>query len=138
MTRFDQLILRPILIHKYEKDKESRAKDFYEMFTHEGNEMKKFYQNEQRRTSVNFGSRVSDKTAGDSSKNMFLRSATMMDNARHSGHSKRQKGSDHGSNSSKPKLISTTINERNADDEDQKWQKYFSFVYQGVFYPKSS
>ncbi len=120
MKRFDQLILRPILIHKYEKDKESRAKDFYEMFAQEGNEMKKFYQNEQRRTSVNLGSRVSDKTAGDSSKSLFLRSATMMNNARHSGHSKRQKGSDHGSNSSKPKLIATTINEKNADDEDQK------------------
>ena len=43
MKRFDQLILRPILIHKYEKDKESRAKDFYEMLAHEGNAMKKFY-----------------------------------------------------------------------------------------------
>ncbi len=82
--------------------------------------MKKFYQNEQRRSSVNLGSRVSDKTAGDSSKNMFLRSATIMDNARNSVHSKRQKGSDHGSNLSKSKLISSTINERNADDEDQK------------------
>ena len=32
LTRFDQLIMRPILIHKYEKDKEARAQDFYEMF----------------------------------------------------------------------------------------------------------
>ena len=34
--RFDQLILRPLLIHKYEKDKEARTKEFYEMFHEEG------------------------------------------------------------------------------------------------------
>lgn len=34
--RFDQLILRPLLIHKYEKDKEARTKEFYEMFQEEG------------------------------------------------------------------------------------------------------
>ena len=37
LTRLDQLILRPILIHKYEKDKEARARDFYDMFRAEGN-----------------------------------------------------------------------------------------------------
>ena len=36
MKRLDELILRPIFIYKYEKDKEARARDFYELFQEEG------------------------------------------------------------------------------------------------------
>ena len=32
LQRFDQLIVRPILIHKYDKDRKARAQEFYEMF----------------------------------------------------------------------------------------------------------
>ena len=32
LKRFDQLIVRPILIHKYDKDRKARAQEFYEMF----------------------------------------------------------------------------------------------------------
>ena len=37
-------MLRPILIHKYEKDKEARARDFYDMFQAEGNHVRKLYE----------------------------------------------------------------------------------------------
>ena len=36
VKRFDELILRPIFIYKYEKDKEARARDFFELFQSEG------------------------------------------------------------------------------------------------------
>lgn len=32
LKRFDKLIVRPILIHKYDKDRKARAQEFYEMF----------------------------------------------------------------------------------------------------------
>lgn len=37
IKRFDKLILRPILIHKYHKDRNARAQEFYEMFQDENN-----------------------------------------------------------------------------------------------------
>ena len=49
IKRFDQLILRPLLIHKFEKDKEARAKEFYEMFLDHGDEVRKMYQKEKTR-----------------------------------------------------------------------------------------
>ena len=99
LKRFDQLILRPILIHKYEKDSEKRAKEFYEMFAEEGNQMKKLYHDEQRKHNF-LGSKVSDKTHG-SSKTDFLKSATMVEKRRASvSHHRRQRGSDQGSQQS--------------------------------------
>jgi len=93
LKRFDQLILRPILIHKYEKDSEKRAKEFYEMFAEEGNQMKKLYHDEQRKHNF-LGSKVSDKTYG-SAKTDFLKSANMVEKRRASvSHHKRQRGSD--------------------------------------------
>ena len=44
LTRLDQLVLRPLLIYKYEKDKEARARDFYDMFQNEGNHVRKLYE----------------------------------------------------------------------------------------------
>ena len=43
LKRFDQLIMRPLLIHKYEKDKEARAREFYELFQEEGDKLRKQY-----------------------------------------------------------------------------------------------
>ena len=50
IKRLDQLILRPLLIHKYEKDRETRAREFYEMFQEEGEQMKKLYKVEKQKT----------------------------------------------------------------------------------------
>ena len=36
VKRLDELIIRPIFIYKYEKDKEARARDFYELFQQDG------------------------------------------------------------------------------------------------------
>ena len=41
-------MLKPLLIHKYEKDKEARAREFYDMFQAEGNQVRKLY--EQKKT----------------------------------------------------------------------------------------
>lgn len=46
LKRFDSLILRPLLIHKYDKDQKARAQEFYEMFQNEGAEIKKLYAKE--------------------------------------------------------------------------------------------
>lgn len=43
LKRFDQLIVRPILIHKYEKDRNARAQEFYEMFQDEGVDVRRLY-----------------------------------------------------------------------------------------------
>ena len=44
LTRMDQLVLKPLLIHRYEKDKEARAREFYDMFQAEGNQVRKLYE----------------------------------------------------------------------------------------------
>ena len=36
MKRLDQLILRPIFIYKYEKDRDARAREFFELFQEDG------------------------------------------------------------------------------------------------------
>jgi len=36
VKRLDELILRPLFIYKYEKDREARARDFYELFQADG------------------------------------------------------------------------------------------------------
>lgn len=59
LKRFDQLILRPILIHKYEKDKEARAQEFYEMFQEEGQKIEKLFR-EQQKTHANITATGSD------------------------------------------------------------------------------
>ena len=43
LIRFDKLILRPILIHKYEKDRTKRAQEFYDMFNDQGSEVRRLY-----------------------------------------------------------------------------------------------
>lgn len=48
LKRFDQLIMRPILIHKYEKDKDSRAREFYEMFQEDGPTLRKLFNEQQK------------------------------------------------------------------------------------------
>mmetsp|Transcript_19543 Transcript_19543/g.26411 ORF Transcript_19543/g.26411 Transcript_19543/m.26411 type:complete len:94 (+) Transcript_19543:1472-1753(+) len=52
LKRIDQLVLRPILIHKYEKDKEARARDFYDMFQAEGGHVRKLYEAEKKKKKV--------------------------------------------------------------------------------------
>ena len=43
ILRFDTLILRPILVHKYHKNRDARAKEFYELFQDEDNQISKLY-----------------------------------------------------------------------------------------------
>ena len=69
------------MIHKYEKDKEARAKEFYEMFQEEGAKMKKYYQRETRKHE-HAGSRASN--AGSDRKSDFMRAATMQKQRRSS------------------------------------------------------
>ena len=35
--------MRPLLIHKYEKDKSARAQEFYDMFNDQGSEVRRLY-----------------------------------------------------------------------------------------------
>ena len=49
LIRFDKLIMRPILIHKYEKDKTARAQEFYDMFNDQGDEVRKLYTKQKTR-----------------------------------------------------------------------------------------
>ena len=51
--------MRPILIHKYEKDKEARAQEFYEMFQEEGQKIEKLFR-EQQKTHANITATGSD------------------------------------------------------------------------------
>lgn len=41
--------MRPILIHKYEKDKTARAQEFYDMFNDQGDEVRKLYTKQKTR-----------------------------------------------------------------------------------------
>lgn len=40
--------MRPILIHKYEKDRTTRAKEFYEMFQEDGQKIEKLFRAAQK------------------------------------------------------------------------------------------
>ena len=44
VRRFDELIMRPLLIHKYEANKEERVRDFYDLYQAEGNAVRKLYE----------------------------------------------------------------------------------------------
>lgn len=64
IKRFDKLILRPLLIYKYEKDKEARAKEFYEMFLEHGDEVRKQYAKEKTQSKISPANQ-SNKTGSD-------------------------------------------------------------------------
>jgi hypothetical protein len=41
--RLDELILRPLLIHNYKRDRRMMEKDFFELYEMEGNEVAKIF-----------------------------------------------------------------------------------------------
>ena len=44
VKRFDEYILRPIFIHRYEKDKREKAFEFYDLLMHDGARIRALYQ----------------------------------------------------------------------------------------------
>ena len=49
LKRFDEQIMRPMLIHKYEAGKEAREQDFYDLYQQEGNAVRKMYEAQKTR-----------------------------------------------------------------------------------------
>lgn len=43
LKRFDELILRPIFIYKYEKEMHKRAHEFFDIFMHDGAKLEKIF-----------------------------------------------------------------------------------------------
>ena len=43
LRRFDELIMRPIFIYHYEKDMHNRAREFYDLFMHDGERIERQY-----------------------------------------------------------------------------------------------
>ena len=43
LRRFDEMIMRPIFIYHYEKDMHNRAREFYDLFMHDGERIEKQY-----------------------------------------------------------------------------------------------
>ena len=43
IKRFDEYILRPIFIHRYEKDKREKAFEFYDLLMHDGARIRSLY-----------------------------------------------------------------------------------------------
>lgn len=41
MNRFDELIMKPLLIYKYEKSMQKKSKDFFKIFMTQGEEIEK-------------------------------------------------------------------------------------------------
>ena len=78
MRRFDQLIMRPILIHKYEKDKEARAQDFYEMFQEDGHKVGKLFSKQMKAhaKAADGSAKGSAQRSGSEHTKDFLRAAT--------------------------------------------------------------
>lgn len=75
LKRFDELIMRPIFIYRYEKQMQDKAREFYDIFMHEGTALEKIFakNNEQAaddRSARSPNSRVSAKT-GDGSHQML-------------------------------------------------------------------
>lgn len=70
--------MRPILIHKYEKNRDSRAREFYEMFQEDGPQMKKLFL-EQQRSHLVVPSGTSQRSVSDHSKSdMFMAAKTIL------------------------------------------------------------
>lgn len=44
LRRFDELIMRPVFIYHYEKDMVNRAREFYDLFMHDGDKIEKQYE----------------------------------------------------------------------------------------------
>ena len=68
--------MRPILIHKYEKDKAARAKEFFEMFEEDGEQFRKLYRN-QKTIMRNNSSNPHSSHAG-SERSHLMRAATVL------------------------------------------------------------
>lgn len=68
MDRLSELILKPIFIHKYDKDKEARAREFYLMFQDESEEISKAFRHAQRdRDHLNYANSGVEKRSNDTS-----------------------------------------------------------------------
>ena len=78
LKRFDQLIMRPILIHKYEKDSTARAKEFYEMFQEDGQKIEKLFREQQKSHPKVTTSEVGKGGTGSDKKSDMLRAATTL------------------------------------------------------------
>lgn len=48
MSRLNELILRPIFIYKFDKDKEARAREFFHLFQADGDEIVRAFRQAQR------------------------------------------------------------------------------------------
>ena len=46
LHRFDELIMKPIFIYKYEKNMQKRSKEFFDLFMKQGNEIESEFQRE--------------------------------------------------------------------------------------------
>ena len=46
MHRFDELIMKPIFIYKYERNMQRKSKEFFNLFMKQGNEIEKEFQAE--------------------------------------------------------------------------------------------
>ena len=44
LHRFDELIMKPIFIYKYERNMQKKSKEFFELFMKQGNEIEKEFQ----------------------------------------------------------------------------------------------
>lgn len=90
--------MRPILIHKYEKDSDSRAREFYEMFQEDGPKIRKLFVEQQKSHLAAVPSNVSQKTGKTSSdhgkEDMLKAAKTVLFKRRQS----KQDVYDHGSN----------------------------------------
>ena len=47
LHRFDELIMKPIFIYKYEKNMQKKSKEFFELFMKQGNEIEREYGEDQ-------------------------------------------------------------------------------------------
>ena len=124
--RFDQFIMRPILIHKYEKDKDSRAREFYEMFQEDGPALRKIFNEQQKTHQLATPSGMSQK-GSDHGKDDMLKAAKTVLFKRRASRRGTEDGLDHGSNrgsktsnrgSFTSGLIVPTINEDKLEEEE--------------------
>ena len=126
MHRFDTLILRPLLIHKYDKDMKSRAQEFYEMFQNEGAELKRLYANEkkeQRRRAHESSQSTNHKgSRSEKAESSIMRAATIHKERRKSVLAKsltEDHASNRGSQRGSGAFVSTTINEANKEEDEE-------------------
>lgn len=79
IQRLDQLILRPIFIYKYEKDKEERAAAFYDMFEHEGTEIEKMFRKAAMEDKKGAAANASQRSGGSHTASYLFKAMTKCD-----------------------------------------------------------